>query len=224
MAIAISIDMNRVIEKYSELTLLSDQLPGAMEAAMNDTLQEAERISEQEVHSIVNTTQKEIQQRVDRSKVRRTSRLVVSGSVFVRRKAIQLKYLDATQNGRGVSYRPFRSGTTQQIDGAFGPNIPRLGRHVFRRQGRSRLPIERVPGFSLSGQRRVSSAMRSAMRKAESRLAMFIDKHVKNALDASTSGRTAYAMVHVYRPPVKVFGVFGFGTKQAAAGKVRGRR
>jgi hypothetical protein len=61
---------------------------------------------------------------------------------------IPLKYFGARQTAKGVSYKLDKAKGRSFIAGAFGPNIPRLGNHVFKRQGKARKPIVKLFGVS----------------------------------------------------------------------------
>ena len=65
------------------------------------------------------------------------------GRIKISAKRIDLKHFRPVQTARGV-----RIGTVF-YRGAFGPNIPRLGRNVFNRVGKDRLPIRKRRGVSL---------------------------------------------------------------------------
>lgn len=63
-------------------------------------------------------------------------------------KRIPLKEFQARQTRRGVSYRLSKDRPRAVIRGAFGPNIDKLGRHVYVRAGRKRFPIIKQYGIS----------------------------------------------------------------------------
>jgi len=65
------------------------------------------------------------------------------------RARIPLKYFGARQTKMGVSYKINKKDGTQKIKSAFGPKIPRLGKHVWLRTTKKRTPIEKVLGPSL---------------------------------------------------------------------------
>ena len=62
-----------------------------------------------------------------------------------------LKYFGARQTAKGVSYKIGKGKGRSFVPGAFGPNIPRLGNHVFRREGKKRKPIVKLFGVSTWG-------------------------------------------------------------------------
>lgn len=218
MPIEISVDMNRIIERSALLALVSDQLPGAMEAAVKDTLKEAEREAENEVHREINAPLWEIAKVIYAGNVRRATRLVVKGQIGVTRRRISLTKMNPVQTPAGVTYFPYRSGGGKQIRSAFGPNIRRLGNGVFRRTGRTRTPIKKEPGFMLQRDRRVRIAMQRAEKKIDRLLLRNADKHVEKLLEASTSGRTIYGPVQVSRVRATAF-YFGRRTSAATRGR-----
>lgn len=62
-----------------------------------------------------------------------------------------LKYFGARQTKKGVSYRISKKSARKTINGAFGPNIPRLGGNVYLRTSKKRLPIRKLHGPSVLG-------------------------------------------------------------------------
>ena len=94
---------------------------------------------------------------------------LVAGVILRKSERIPLKHFGARQTKKGVTYKiaksaqaaslmrnpkrtlgPSSSGR-EKITDAFGPNIPRLGGNVFRRLGKSRLPIIKLFGPSAWG-------------------------------------------------------------------------
>jgi hypothetical protein len=63
---------------------------------------------------------------------------------------IKTRHFSPVQTRRGVYYRPYRKGSGEYVRHGFGPNIRRLGRNVFVREGKKRMPIRMVPGVSLA--------------------------------------------------------------------------
>jgi hypothetical protein len=88
-------------------------------------------------------------------------------TVGLKSRPIPLKRFPTQQTDRGVSVRVYRGGRAEFFPSAFGPNIRRLGRGVYRRQGRARLPIKRMPGISLTKDRAAKGAVERAQRQAE---------------------------------------------------------
>lgn len=64
---------------------------------------------------------------------------------------LPLKRFGARQTKSGVSYRISKKGGRQKISNAFGPNIGRLGNHVFVRVSKKRKPIRKLYGVSVAG-------------------------------------------------------------------------
>lgn len=64
---------------------------------------------------------------------------------------IPLKRFGARQIKKGVSYKIDKIEGRKVALGAFGPNIPRLGHHAFKRTGKARKPIVKLHGPSAYG-------------------------------------------------------------------------
>lgn len=193
----LSVDMNRVIEQVSELALISSQIPGAIEAAVEDTREQAEEYVTDAIHRQIAAERPVIRSRVGSTETKRKTRLVLSSTVYVSPRPIALNQFPRKQTGAGVLVSVFRRGGGRVYRNAFGPDIPRLGRGVFRRKGKSRTPIKRVPGFVLANNRAIEAAVRSAQPATEQFLQKRIDYHIARMLRATTSGRTIYRRVYV---------------------------
>jgi hypothetical protein len=63
---------------------------------------------------------------------------------------LDLSYFKPIQTAVGVSIIIYKRRGITQIRSAFGPNIPRLGHNVFKRKGKARLPIRKLPGVSVA--------------------------------------------------------------------------
>lgn len=101
---------------------------------------------------------------------RPTADRLAAGVILRKSERIPLKYFGARQTKKGVTYKiaksaeaaalmrnpkrtagnPSKTGR-ERIPDAFGPNIPRLGGNVFKRIGKSRLPIVKLHGPSAWG-------------------------------------------------------------------------
>ena len=76
----------------------------------------------------------------------------ISTNLFVRgNERVPLKQFGARQTKKGVSYKISKKHKRKTVPSAFGPNIPRLGSHVYARQTKSRLPIRKLYGPSVLG-------------------------------------------------------------------------
>jgi len=91
---------------------------------------------------------------VDRLITRRTvreSEAEFAQRVRVDREPVPLKRYAPKQAAAGVTVKLFKGRPRELIRGAFGPGVPRLGDHVFKRVGRGRMPIRRLAGPTVIG-------------------------------------------------------------------------
>lgn len=148
----ITIDANthRLMEMRSELIWLGSNVTGLAAQAVEDTSRDAEAMLENELASEIAAPRREINTRVRRRKARQETFATISGAVWISGRVIPLRRFDARQTKAGVTFRPYVTGGRKLIPGAFGPNIPAIGRGVFKRRGKSRLPIKRLPGLRLT--------------------------------------------------------------------------
>ena len=72
-------------------------------------------------------------------------------SVAGKRGASRGKALAKRDARKGVFYQIMRRGGKKQVADAFGPNLDRLGKHVYKRVGKRRLPIVMLKGPSAWG-------------------------------------------------------------------------
>lgn len=148
--IKIDLDVHRVFERHNLAFIGGEHLSTYLLSAVQDTMRESRDELTQSITAEINAPESVIRSRVGMTDVKWDSRFRMSASVFVRPRPIKLKFFSPVQGELGVFYRPYRTGSTQFIRSAFGPNIRRLGRGVFKRTGKKSLPIEREPGLSLT--------------------------------------------------------------------------
>lgn len=195
--IEVKVDMHRVIETFDMLTLISGQLPGLTQAAVQETLDEGREMLVEELTNQINAPHEEINPRVGRTIAKRPTRLVMEGQIFLKSAPIRLKFFKPVQGERGVFYHPYRSGSAKFVPSAFGPNIPRLGRGVFRREGRARTPIEKVPGMVLTEDPVAADAVQSVENRLPDLLSENVEKHVNIMFEGLNRGQTVYGIVYV---------------------------
>ena len=134
------------------ITALEHNLKSADEAiakaitdAIRDASLETKAMAISELTSEIGGNADEVRARVKSEKV---TRFRARGTVFISGKRIPLSRFKRTQTAEGVKVRV--GARSRVYKSAFGPNIPRLGGNVFRRQTKNRLPIRKVPGVSLT--------------------------------------------------------------------------
>ena len=124
-----------------------------LSAGINDTVRKTEVNIGREIRSVVNLKVKVVK---DAIKTRRASAQNLRGIVSLRheeRWGSGLQHFGARQNKTGVSYQISKQGGRKTIAGAFmGPKpgqlAPKLHGGVFKRAGKTRLPIVKLYGVT----------------------------------------------------------------------------
>lgn len=113
----------------------------AMLGAINETADETKTAMSRGIRDLINIKKKDLDKRI--RVVRATKKVLAAGIRMSasRKHRIGLGRFGARQTAKGVTYSIRKGGGRTLIPGAFGPDIPRLGHHVFVRAGKSRLPI-----------------------------------------------------------------------------------
>jgi hypothetical protein len=162
--ITVATDMTDLLKLKRELIWLGRNALDVAEQAVEDTVKEAESMLTEELASEINAPKPELQERVFASKPSQKTVTIneqslfaphrsgqsVQASIGVSGRVIPLRRFSPVQTRAGVSYQPYVRGGRQVVHGSFGPNIHALGRGVFVRRGKSRLPIRRIPGMRLT--------------------------------------------------------------------------
>lgn len=198
--ISITIDpasLNNVREKLRKSPELLNK---AISGALNDTAKHERTFISSGIRERVNIKKQDIDPHI---KVGSASGKNLAATVTLRKTdRLSLKYFGATQTKSGVTYRIKRQqrdpggginkraravlgikGTSKdRIADAFGPKIPRLGGNVYRRVGKSRLPIKKLYGPSAWGVF-VQSGMRKLVKKDAK---AFLAKRLKQRLQYQT--------------------------------------
>lgn len=160
--------------------------------ATDDALDELKELAAIEVGSEFTCDKREIESRIGRTKPRRRTRVLVEGGLYFHRRAIPLRKFRTRQTDRGVLVSKYTKGSAKLIRSAFGPEIPRLGRGVFKRKSKSRTPIQRQPGVSLKKDKMALAAMDRVEQQAEAIFYKHAKKHADRAIAAATRGVTLY--------------------------------
>lgn len=148
--IDIEIDQRTVRRTYDRLWFTTGRnLMGAMALAIDDTTKDAEPLFVNSLASLVNTRHEELAERVGSTQPVARDRFRIQAVIYVTKRPIPLKRFSPIQTSSGVIVKAFANQPAKVFRSAFGPNVPRLGRNVFVRQGRKRLPIKILPGVVL---------------------------------------------------------------------------
>lgn len=185
-------------ETAAILNLISDQLPGAAAAAVEDTLDICRVRVIDELEQQFNAPREELAQRVGRSEAKRPRRQFIEGTVFLRGRPLSLRLFKPLQGERGVIYRPYKSGSARMVPGTFGPNIPKLRGGVFERKGKDRLPIRKLPGLKLTTDDVAQAAIEKVKGEANEILEQREKARIAELLQAINEGRVdAFRRIHV---------------------------
>lgn len=128
------------------LALSDEKTQQAILSAIRDAGQEAKQFAVTLLAENVAADRREIEKRV---KVEPVSVSRARGAVIITGKRIDLAHFRPVQHRQGVVVRTGKGEGSRFYKGAFGPNISRLGKGVFRRQTSKRLPIKKMRGLSL---------------------------------------------------------------------------
>lgn len=172
MQISVKSDIKSVMRQLD--TVERKVLPMALNRTMNRVGSSANTIVRRHVAKDAGITQKALKSRGFFAHVRSKVR-TLTFSIIVKWGAIPLKDFNPRQTKRGVTAKAW--GTRQVYDGAF--IVDSLGRHVFVRKTKKRLPIKKLYGpipSRLASQDSVSDAVG---RMIEERLPPEIDRNIE---------------------------------------------
>jgi len=148
-------------------------------AAINDTVKKTKTNISKEIRSVVNVKKAAIDKAI--SVKGKATAQSLRGAVSLRKEArIGLQHFGGRQNKSGVSYKISKQGGRKSIAGAFmgakpGQLAPKLYGGVFRRAGKTRLPIVKLYGVSPFG-----AYVKNDLDEAE---VVFINKNLQNQMD-----------------------------------------
>lgn len=185
-------------ELHGVLILLSDQLPGAGAAAVDDALDECQDRVADELDAQFNAPREDLAARVGRTEVKRPQRQFIEGSVFLKSKPLSLRLFKPAQHELGVVYRPYTSGSARLERHAFGPDIPKLHGGVFKRTTKKPLPIKRADGLVLTNDPVAKASIAKVEADSEAILDAHVKKHITRLFAAIARGATnEYGLIHV---------------------------
>lgn len=148
MKLSVTVDKRQLRSIEKTLGEIGVKVPRVLASSVNDTTKKQKTKVSRQIRQFVNIKKRDIDRHISfsRASVRRPS----AEFRVAKGQRLPLKYFGARQTKKGVTYRISRLGKGRKmIAGAFGPKIPRLGGHVFRRRGRKRLPIVKLHGPSV---------------------------------------------------------------------------
>lgn len=134
MRIAVEINQSQLKAATAALADIRGGIHRAIQGAIGEVLNGVKTDVSSAIREKVNIKKKILEEKKRKYIIVKRSKL--SGAVIVPEAArIPLKHFGARQTASGVSYKVRGGGTVSRIAGAFGPNIEKLNKHVFRRTG-----------------------------------------------------------------------------------------
>ena len=147
--LTISFDKGKLDTLQESIGTFVDGIEASYLYSLNSAAFDTRAMLLKELSTSINTDPEKINAKLH---VKEANGSDVNAGVTISDRPISLKHFGARQAWYGVSYRPLRNGGDTFVPHAFGPKVNRLGRDVFVRTGKKRLPIERVPGVSVAKQ------------------------------------------------------------------------
>ncbi len=151
---SIDIEFNpaQIAAIQAKLQDIKSGVPKVLAGAINDTADQIRTRISTKIRDKINIKKKDIDPFIH---VQRATPARISASVTLSKTSrIELKYFNARQTSKGVTYQIEKGGPRKMALSAFGIYIPRLGGNVFRRKGpiggklAKRLPIIKLYGPS----------------------------------------------------------------------------
>lgn len=187
--------MNELAKKINYLIFFSGQSPGLIKASVEDTMREWREVAANEIAAEINADRSIIRDRIGITPAVRAMKFSMQARIFLKSKPIPLEEFNPKRVRKGVVIRISRGGGGELVRGAFGPNIPKLGRGVWRRTSRERKPIKKIPGVSLAAEPAAQKALRNSERKVAAILYRVVHRRVKELVIAMKSARRIYEPV-----------------------------
>ena len=183
MSMTARIDNAQIARMKAAIENTGRNLRKELAIACNQTANKSKSIIAKQIGSELATAQKNIRKDIRNGK--KASPLDISASVEVRKESrIPLRDFGARQTKTGVSYRVSKTSGRRSVPGAFqGPrpglmNAKWRGR-VFKRLGKSRLPIAQLMGPSAWGVFVVGKKIGPSAQQTEAELKKNIDKRIR---------------------------------------------
>lgn len=177
MPVTIDIDPREIRDVQKQLVETAKEFPKEMVGAINDTSRQTRTEASKQIRKSLNAKKKAVDFRLKRDFARKGK---LRGRVTIKdRPLIPLKAFRPKQTKRGVNIRIRKGASIQKIHSAF--IVANLGGHVFRRTGKSRLPIEKLPGVALAAEATASGAVKHATYFAFAKLKKNIQRRLQLA-------------------------------------------
>lgn len=137
MAVTIKLNFAQMKQIENQLRDIPGGLDKAISRASKRVASQGRTIISKEIRQKVNIKKKNLDK-----KVLSTQKSGKRGQLLRLKKTVSLplKYFDASQTEQGVKYKISKERGWSIAKSAFGPLIPRLGNHVFRRYDKGKAP------------------------------------------------------------------------------------
>lgn len=179
----VTIDPSQISRMKAAIENTGRSIRKELAIACNQTANKGKSIIAKEIGKELATAQKNIRTTI--STGRKASEVSISTTVEVKKsKRISLKEFGARQTKAGVSYKVSKSRGRAMIPGAFqGPRPGRMNvrtkGNVFKRVGKSRLPIVKLFGPSTWGVFVVGKKQGPSVTEIEAELKKNIDRRIR---------------------------------------------
>lgn len=145
----LQIDTDALMNLNKNLQGVREGLKQAYIHAVNETNQQVASETAKLLTQEINAERTDIEQRIVVSKVKEGD--FTTASITIKAKPpLSMRMFRPDQRKEGVYVRPMRRSSGFIVRGAFGPDIRRLGKGVYKRRGKSRLPIRKLKGIALT--------------------------------------------------------------------------
>jgi hypothetical protein len=179
----VKIDSAQITRMKAAIEGTARKLRTELAIAVNQTAAKGKRIIAKEIGNELATAQKNIAKEI--STGRKANAVDITSTVEVKKTSrIPLREFGARQTKKGVSFRVSKSKGRKTVAGAF--QVPRPGLmnakwrgRVFKRLGKSRLPITQLMGPSAWGVFVVGKKIGPSSEQVEAELKKNIDRRIK---------------------------------------------
>jgi len=179
----VTIDNAQIARMKAAIENTGKQLRKELAVAVNATAAKSKSIIAKQIGKELAVAQKDIKTTISQS--RRAGELDISATVEVKKeKRLGLNKFGARQTKKGVSYKVSKSRGRSFIEGAFQGPKPGLMKaswrgNVFKRAGKSRLPIVKLKGPSTWGVFVVGKKIGPSAAETEAELKKQVDRRIR---------------------------------------------
>jgi len=157
-----------------------DLIAKELTIAVNETARKHERQIQERIASLIVLDRKGREEATWKTHASPTSVQAQVGVYGIKR--MSLKRFNAKQVRKGVSYKIRKDGGRRLAEGAFGPDIAKLGNHVFKRIGKARFPLRKLRGPSPGAVYLRNKSLPWSEQEVEKRLVFEVERRIKAVL------------------------------------------